>query len=359
MDISFRLVLLSNRTKANVQFRLNLYSVVMATAVGKEQVKALREAAKVQLRKGEALVRKAVDGLLGYKLQAPQFQRLWQRLQDELANLFFANGLRLIRAIASLTQSKGTSRSPAFSQLLDGVRKSVATLQVGGGRAEEVAQAVVDLFAERESEVFAWLTELAAKYVSLCSLGLEPSAQQEVSGHLKDIDIIVDTDIVLSLLSEGERPHKAVEELLKRWSLIGGRLLLTPPVLEEAAYHVWRSMGEFREVQRLAPSLKPHEIHRYAKTAFVRAFCTVADGDFSTKRWDKFIGEYKGTSPTDVRKMEAILEDYGFQKAQDFRYDNALARTVCDEIYAIRKIPAGAFVLVQPELGAGPVRLRY
>jgi len=287
----------------------------------------------------------ALSRLLGYSMDKKEYDRLWSRMQDEFSNLFFLNGLRLLRAIASLSPSselRGPSKP--FETLLDGVKQSIRATGIGGGRCEEVAQAVVDLFSERDSEAFSWLTDLAVKYVSLCSLGLDASAQREVIANLQSIDLIVDTDVVLSFLSEGERPHQAVKELLERWRKLGGTVLVTPPVLEESAYHAWMSDFEYRDVWKLLSQLKPEEVPRYVKTAFVRGFYRAANGNYSRRRWEAYVSEYRGSEPTDCGKIEAILADEGFTLLKEWVIDAAFAKQVCDAIYAIREMGAGAYV---------------
>ena len=339
----FREVLIHLTEALLVSHTDGLYTI---TEEGRRHHAELLKVGRAHLTNGKDLIRQAVAALLGYDLGEEPFNRLWNRLRDEIANLFFANGLRLIRAIASLLATNEKSLpSKTFAELLGGVKDSIQSLGVGGARSEEVAQAILDLFSDRDSPAFNWLTELAVKYVTLCSLGLEPSAQQEVSGRLKDIDLILDTDIVLSLLSQGERPHRAVEEVLKRWRSIGGQVLIPPPVLEEAAYHAWISDYEFRDVENLLAHVQPEEVHRYAKTAFVRAFCVVAQGDFRLSSWTRFISEFRGASPTDSEKIAAILEeDYGLKIITDFALDRDFARTVSEMIYKIRKIAPSAYV---------------
>ena len=266
-------------------------------------------------------------------------------LLDEFANLFFAQGLKIIQVIASLTHDEPHSATKkTFSELLDGMRSRIVRLGVGGARAESVAQAVVDMFFERDSDALAWLTEIAVKYVNLCSLGLEPTAQQEVSGRLKDIDLVLDTDIVLSVLSEGERPHKAIEETINRWKDIGGRIVIVPPVVEEAAYHAWISDTVYEDVWRQLGSWRPDEMHHYVRNVFVRAFYFAAGGRFNPSRWRRFIGEYRGQNAEDASRMKELLADRGFDVLDDIDTDDDFARSVHNRIYEFRGIDQSAHI---------------
>lgn len=315
------------------------------TDEGRKQYDEIVKSGNARLTNGKTLIQEAVSRLLGYELPPADFNHLWNRLRDEIANLFFANGLRLVRAIASLlANTEKLPPPPTFSELLERLRGSIIALGVGGSRKNEVAQAIVDLFSDSDSGAFNWLTELAVKYVTLCSLGLEPSAQQEISGRLRDIDLIVDTDIVLSLLSQGDRPHTAVEEVLTRWRHIGGALIVPPPVLEETAYHAWISDFEFAGLGNLLSTLRSDEIPHYVKNAFVRAFYVVAEGNYQPPRWARFISEYRGTTSTDGEKIAAILEDLGFTVITDFAPDKDFALKVSNKLYDIRKFGETAFV---------------
>lgn len=315
---------------------------------GHEAVADDQTAANSGVIRGKTAVRTAIEQLLETPIDEASFEQLWTHLLDEFANIFFAQGLKIIQAISSLTHdaSPSTPRQ-TFGELLDGMRRRITQLGVGGARSHAVAQAVVDLFSERDSEAFSWLTEIAVKYVNLCSLGLEPTAQQQVSSRLKDLNLVLDTDIVLSYLSEGERPHKAIQETLNRWRDIGGKVIVVPPVLEEATYHAWISEFEYKEVWRQLASFAPEEMPRYVKNAFVRAFFFAAKGRFEPTRWGYFISEYRGHDSTDTTKMHDILQDGGFTVEDDLQIDSGFADEVRKRIYEIRGIAEGTHIRKQ------------
>jgi len=318
----------------------------LITPMGETENKKIDAVGENRLSRGRDLIRGRVNKLLGDELDDSSFDVLWKRVQDEFATVFFFNGLRVMSAIASLSGS-GPQPGPRkpLSELLDGIRRGIATTGVGGARAEEVGQAVVDLFDDRESESFAWLTDLAVKYVGICSLGLEPTAQQAVGEHLQSIDLVVDTDVVLSFLSPGERPHTTVEELLRRWVGFGGLVLITPLVLEETAYHAWISDYEYQDIWRDLSRIPKSEVHRYARNAFVRSFAASCEGDFSPKRWGAFVNEFRGSKPYDDSKIRAILkEDESFDVVEELSFDQAFARRVRDKIFELRKIDDDTYV---------------
>jgi len=318
----------------------------LITPMGEAENKEIDAVGENRLSRGRNLIRGRVNTLLGDELDVSSFDVLWKRVQDELATVFYFNGLRVMSAIASLSGG-GPQPGPRkpLSELFAGIRGGITTTGVGGARAEEVAQAVVDLFDDRESESFAWLTDLAVKYVGICSLGLEPTAQQAVVEHLQSIDLVVDTDVVLSFLSPGERPHSTVEELLRRWVGFGGHVLITPPVLEETAYHAWISDNEYQDTWRDLSRFPPNEVHRYAGNAFVRAFAAQCAGDFSPKRWMAYVNEFRGLKPYDNTKIIAILkEDESFDVVEEFPFDPDFAGRVRDRIFALRKIDCDTYI---------------
>jgi len=318
------------------------------TPLGRESISNDNKTASSRLNDGRVVIKESLENLFGDQIDDDSFGRLWNYLLDELANIFFAQGLKLIQAISSLTRA-GSLSAPkkSFAQLLDLMRERITKIGVGGARSDSIAQAVVDLFSERESPAFSWLTDVAVKYVSMCSLGLEPTAQQEITSRLKDIKLLLDTDIVLSYLSKGERPHLAITETIDRWKEIGGDVTIVPPVVDETAYHAWISEFEYQEVWRQLVNLEPNEFHRYVKTAFVRAFYIAAEGRFEPDRWRRFIAEYRGSNSRDTMKMVAILRDQGFIVPDDFKVDETFSSKVQKRIFELRRLETSEAVTKQ------------
>src|SRR5207249_755772 len=87
--------------------------------------------------------------------------------------------------------------------------------------------------------------QLSAAYVMLCSLGLEASSSQRIRAALERFVLVADSDVVISLLCQGEENHSEVERIVNGWRQLGGRWAVTVSVLEEVAYHAWISENEF------------------------------------------------------------------------------------------------------------------
>ena len=87
---------------------------------------------------------------------------------------------------------------------------------------ETVAQAISDLLTERTGPAFDWFTKVAERFVILCSLGLEATSGDELRQVIKSHQIVLDSDIILSYLCDGESDHRKARELLSRWLQLAG-----------------------------------------------------------------------------------------------------------------------------------------
>jgi hypothetical protein len=122
------------------------------------------------------------------------------------------------------------------------------------------------------------------------------------------MELVLDTDILLSYLSKGERPHDSIYSLMQRWRAVGGASIVKP-ILEEAAYHAWISMNEYNEVWNLLNKITLNELPMYTRNAFVRGFYVEADGRYHRSRWNRYIVEYRGDHKDDASKLTAIFKD--------------------------------------------------
>ena len=116
---------------------------------------------------------------------------------------------------------------------------------------EVIEQAVIDILTERSGPAFEWLSKVCERFVALCSLGLEASSTEEIRRVIARHKLMLDSDIVITTLCQGERGHEATKEMPAKWTRLGGRLLLPEPVLEEVAYHAYISQREFQETNSL------------------------------------------------------------------------------------------------------------
>jgi len=241
--------------------------------LGLEELKKRTDEGASNLINGQQLIRDLILELTGETIDPDDFTRLWRLVQDEIANMFMANGIYILQSIESII-SNG-SKVMDHQNLHDSIvslSDKVGGLPIWGNKQQELKQAFIDMFHERDSQAFKWLAGLGTIYVSLCSLGLESSAQQQIEASLRNIDLLLDTDIILSFLSSGEPKHEAIGSIVNTWQRISGHIYVTPCVLEETAYHAWISQREYDEIWRDLRKYNDREALSLIANAFVRGF---------------------------------------------------------------------------------------
>ncbi|HET9280737.1 MAG TPA: hypothetical protein VFR24_02135 [Candidatus Angelobacter sp.] len=307
----------------------------LITAYGQQQLDTFPKNVAVQLLKGRELVRTQLEILIGKKLNDKQFNMLWSGLVDFLAGLFHANGLNVIRAVERFISAKTDSNEEdedLRTLLSDGVRKVVSIIATPDLR-NVVERAILDIFTEHSSEAFEWLTRIAERFVMLCSLGLEASSADQVRRVLTAHQVVLDSDIIIDYLCAGESQHKRAQEMLSRWLQIGGRLLVSPVVLEEVAHHAWISDNDFRETEYLLGKLKKYELKRFIKSAFVRTYHTL---DTKPGKWPLYISQFKGNAPGDYSKIQGILRQRLKVETLPASYDVRLSESITE--YLLKSI---------------------
>ena len=271
--------------------------------------------------------------MTGERLEPACFSRVWSIVQDEISNLFLTNGIYIVQSIESIISNE--SKIGDHEELNESVHRlaqKIAELDMWGNEKETILQAMIDLFHENKSEAFAWLSQLGATYVSLCSLGLEPSAQKEVVNRLQDLDLLLDTDLVLAFLCSGEVKHDAVRSFVKTWQRITGNIYVTPCVMEETAYHAWISSNDYDSVWRDLGKYNENDAHHLINNAFVRAFRVESKGRYAPKYWNYYISQFKGTHEYDYSKIEKILQDEHIFLIASKNIDEGFAKTIQDSL---------------------------
>jgi len=221
------------------------------TQFGREQLNSAPVTAAANLLEGRQIVRERLETLIGKKISDSQYQQLWSGLIDFLSGLFHANGLAVIRAVEQFlsgTCDESTDDVNLRTLLTDGITRTVSVISTEELRGA-VGLAILDMLTERSGAAFEWFTKVSERFVILCSLGLESTCGNEVRRALASHQIILDSDIILSYLCTGETDHRKSQDLLGWWLQLGGRLLVSPVVLEEVAYHAWISERDFQETK--------------------------------------------------------------------------------------------------------------
>jgi hypothetical protein len=276
------------------------------TEYGRQQLKLIPVQAATHLLEGRQTVRDQLETLIGKKISDLQYQQIWSGLMDFLGGLFYANGLSVIRAVEQFlcgTHDSSTEDPNLRTLLVDGIRRTVSVVSTPDLR-ESMGLAILDMLTERSGPAFDWFTKVAERFVILCSLGLEATSGEEIRQVIRAHEVILDSDIILSYMCEAETDHRKASDLLSRWVQLGGRLLVSPVVLEEVAYHAWISERDFQETEYLLGKLQKYELGRYIRSAFVRTYHVL---ERTPKRWPIYIGQFRGNSKGDYSKILSWL----------------------------------------------------
>ncbi len=304
----------------------------LLTKAGLEHSAALTTQVAEQLLAGRAIIRKKLESSLGKPIVDDHFEKIWSTLQDFFAQLFYTNGLSTICAVNEVlsgTASQKANKSRLHALVAEGaaqVRATTAIPELG----EELEQAVLDIFTERTGDAFEWLAKVAERFVALCSMGLEATTAEEIRSILRRYKLLLDSDIILTYLCEGEPDHEAAKEILDRWLRIGGEILLALPVMQEVAAHASISDRTFPDTVHLLGRLTGEERIHYTNNAFVRAFHVIAKSSADRSKWRTFIQQYQGTSTEDYSKIVEILTDELHAKVITTGLDAELAKAIAD-----------------------------
>ncbi|MDX2154023.1 MAG: hypothetical protein SFV54_25005 [Bryobacteraceae bacterium] len=276
------------------------------TSQGETESQRISPDAAQELLQGRSIIRSALHTSLGFSLPDSQFDAIWSSLLDTLSELFYSNGVAVISAINSFLDQGGsgaeeTSLEHLIEQGSARIRATTATPQLG----EDIAQAINDMFTERSGQAFDWLARVCERFVALCALGLETTSADEVRRLLRRHQLVLDTDIVLSLLCEAEPAHHAIRDVVAGFRQLGGTLLVSPSVLEEVAYHAHISDREYQQTKHLIGKLSGLDLRRYLNNAFVRAFHHITK---NPKHWALYLRQFLGNSKRDYTKVLHILQ---------------------------------------------------
>lgn len=289
-------------------------NVVKLTELGVEKTNTVEEEATVRLLEGRIAVRDAIGRLTGNRLADSQFNQIWNVFQDGITDLFYSHGLAIIKMIRSALGEEEWKTEKAIVEIpLEKFADRVVNTIKDPQLRQETRQAIIDMFFERDSGAFNWLTQVCGIYVMMCSLGFETLSSEQIEKALSCYWLVPDSDIVLSLLCIGEDNHDAVERILSAWKAIGGKLFMIRPILEEVAYHAWISDYDYASFGERLASLSDQEARKLIDNAFVRAFRKEAGSLTHKKYWDMYINQFKGNSEYDYGYvLEHLRDDYGF-----------------------------------------------
>jgi hypothetical protein len=308
---------------------------------GIDEIKSRTAAGSKVVVDGQVLILDSIRTLTGHSLNAHEWHIVWSVLQKNITGMFLAHGVTILESIDSITSGKSSiSEHAPLRDHIHSIVEAISSIPGKGARIQEIAQAVSDMFQEKKSAAFGWLTGLCEVYVHLCTLGLEPTAQNQMLSHLQEIELLIDTDVALSLLSTGDENHAAVETILHSWHKVGGGLRVCQPVLEEAAHHAWISEVDYYMTWRLFPKLTAAAAQHNIENAFVRGYWNDvrnANGLFSLRNWNQYIAAFRGQTHLDYAKIEELLDDQGIELLPDSPADSEVADRIAVFLFDLRK----------------------
>jgi hypothetical protein len=197
------------------------------------------------------------------------------------------------------------------------------------------------MFHERQSKAFVWLSGLCNVFVALCSLGLNFDAQAAIKSKLAEIELILDTDIVLSLLCEGEPDRDAVLGIVKEWRKMNGAVRVPPAVLEEAAHHAWISARDFNATWRIMGTMSDADASHLIRNVFVRGFRVAAASkrNYAPRIWEYYIKQFRGSHDHDHERILGLLRNHGIDLIDERDEDYAAATNLAAALFQRRQRP--------------------
>jgi len=313
-----------------------------STEKGKAALNERNEKGAERLLQGRKIFKEAITLLSGSEPSTNEFDLIWKRIEEAIANLFHVKGLHISRVLEAFT---GDKTIPTYEGDVRGIIKSLAddiarslSPHHSPDMIGDFRQSIIDIFYGEDSHAFEWLSSLCVVYISLLSLGLEPSSCMMVQKQLGKMTLLLDTDVVLNFLCEGEKQHNVTKLVLNKWLDIGGALMCPKTVLAEATHHAYNANYEYDRVWSYLGEYTDETAIRELDNAFVRAFRKLAEGKYSQRNWSRYIRNFQGKSEDDPEPIASILKDE--LKCESFteeRYDKEFAEAMSDYIFKLRK----------------------
>ena len=274
-----------------------------------DQVQRETEGA-ARLVEGRNAIKAALESAIGQPILHDEFARIWAVFEQRMSEYFQARGEAIVAEVSDLLGESDSERPigpTAGLSFLEDFAKAVSKTSSHPQRQEELFLAVKDLFADRTGEASQWLLRICAAFVAACAMGLEHTSSEAITGLLRRTTIVLDSDAVLSLVGEGEPDHESVGEIVRRWTGVGGQVLVATPVLEECAYHAFIAERDYEQVRHLLPGTEADRAHTI-ENVFVRSFATLVAKDARQRKfWAQYIRQFKGRNDYDTGPFFGFL----------------------------------------------------
>lgn len=308
--------------------------ILWLTPKGVDEQQNNRENAALNFLAGRNAIRAHLEELLEMEMKPEVFDDLWGAVEARLSLLLYRRGEEIVNTALDLLESKTSIGDAGYQSLLEDLAGAAAATWSDPDVRPEIVVAVRDLFTEGEGPACDWLIRACAGFVAACSLGLEATSGEAILKAVSAIEIVPDTDVVLSILGEGEPSHREAEATAKQWIGVGGRIYLAEPVLREVAYQAWMAGEEFEQVTKWFPGTREDGL-RLLRTVFVRSFGElVRKKRVAPQQWGQYIRQYRGADRDDFATVHALLEgEYQVQDLPSVEVDGeSLAKSVYEAL---------------------------
>lgn len=285
---------------------------------GRKELVQSGEDAMEKFLNGRTVVRDAIQAAIGSNIAEDHYSKIWNIFQDRLVSYCISRGETLVFEVSELLGSSDRGEKPEEIRPFSFVEELAAAVAETSSSAQqklELSQAIKDIFLERTGPATEWLVRLCMSFIAACSLGMEHSAGQAVERLLRKTTLVFDTDVVLSLLGEGEIDHEAVVAIAERWRKIGGKILVGEPVLEETAYHASIAGNDYEQVRHWLPGTAADR-QQLIDNVFVRSFAELlSEENAKPAQWHRYLALYQGSSAYDWNKVfHNLSANYGIEK---------------------------------------------
>lgn len=289
---------------------------IALTDAGRQRLRALREQEAAAVVTGREEIRIQLEADLSIDFGDQQFERLWDALLDAYAHALRQEGERYLKFASDLVSggSKDDDTDEPYGEALVDRLATAASDAVSklDRQQDEVYHAVYSIFLRGEGPAYEWLIDTCMSYLIVCSLGLEQGVAEAMRNLVKNMRLVLDTDIALRLLGDAEPEHEAVKSIVRRVPQFGGEVFYADPVVEEVARHAWIAQRDYNECKQHFDVTD--RFSDYSSNVFVRAFRRLWLRNRRRGSFGEFIQNFRGRSEYDSRVVIRILrEDFGLK----------------------------------------------
>ena len=157
-----------------------------------------------RILKGRNALRKYLKEQTGAPIDPPNFERIWPIVRQGIVELFLSHGIDVAEAVLVAANHPETApearETRNMADQIQAIAQDVEGAFPGREMGVTLGQAVQDMFYERSGDIHAWLSQLCAAYVCLCSCGFEPGAAEAITERLGELKLVLDTHVLIALL---------------------------------------------------------------------------------------------------------------------------------------------------------------